>query len=1188
MSAIEKQYSANRRNARHSTRLVPCTGDNRPPYEGEKGSDCDTSRGSVTGPCFPGHDIVLVIRILRRFLQMTKMRRFPQLIPAAFVLIAAIGQPMFGGLSLVLTPGRVVTPVSNPNVAAAQSWRVEFQMHNWAPATTSTLDGSVWDLNGVGAVATILADGSMRIADKRDSVNGGSPCTLQLTGLSNVLIRVQRDATKMLFSCELWNYDGTKYQNSSVSILSFLTWPYSNGTFGSAYTTADLGFFRIFSSLVPTGSQPPVTASRGDLLNLAFDGSLVDSSGRGNSIVGAVASFAATPNQGPTAILQTVGAPYWTNWVSLRAGYPATLDGSKSFSLADSSAAVTYQWQQVSGPTRVHWRDSNGAATRTSQQPVIQGLVFGTYQFRLQVTDVAGNRATADLTVGAVATDNNHVVIYPDDRLYAILGPQIAYGYNPWEFVDYSQLKNEEFWGNQFAVNGGGPDWHGVMQAWDFEPDLSSYQGVPRSGTAYVSGSTVTGVDSNFADVFCGGNTAPGAPPTYPTSYIWIHVPLAGSAWQSYPRQVASCSGQLSLTLATKWEWPNPPTAPGYAWSTSGICQNCGNWANANNTGSNLNYYDGQGLGNYALYYRSGWNKPQQTAQFVADHWYRNGFLGSPRDFDLVSAMIRATIDTSPAPVYSPWPYLRNQLNGSGFTAGVPTPSCTPQNTTSNQIADPRENGSCLMYRAAQALLDPDPASAGAAQSYLANALTGTWSGQQKADGSWATNVAGGDTSRTLQMAQGSTTATLVRGANLPANYCGESSARVLNTGTVTVGSDHTTVTGSGVDFSAAGVAAGDIFVGTGTFEGAVRSFSAVVSSASGNTLRLSYPWRGDVPGALSFYRIYIGGGGGIQSTGYYTQYFIQTTSTGNLVFPLMQDSDNFYICSVTGGGTGLTLDKPYTSPTGSNPYRASYVVDLAGPGVQPFMMAFPALGARMAISALSKSNPAAAAGYQSVLSNAAKFLWSNAYDHTNGGMWYGYGYTNCLNLQGNLWPAFACSGNTLSQNEDYAVEPVSTFATQYLTTGAAADQANGDTLYNNAFATTGFATPPGFRTNPNAADLLNCCDQFTLTKYYGQVYALGQAGSWPAARQGGVQPAIPVTTSISFDMSGVPGAVSAQVIVTQPNGVKTTFSCSASPCQVAADARQGAHWYQIAYLGADSGVLRKSEPELLILQYLQ
>jgi hypothetical protein len=244
-------------------------------------------------------------------------------------------------------------------------------------------------------------------------------------------------------------------------------------------------------------------------------------------------------------------------------------------------------------------------------------------------------------------------------------------------------------------------------------------------------------------------------------------------------------------------------------------------------------------------------------------------------------------------------------------------------------------------------------------------------------------------------------------------------------------------------------------------------------------------------------------------------------------------------------------------------------------------------LGSAIAGAALSSVNPAVSAGYSSVMNKGANWLWNAAYDPVNGGMWYGYGFSNCLNLQGSLWPAFGCSGGSASQNQDYAVETGVAFSRQYLLDAplGIGDASRGDTLYNAAFAAPGYAVPKGFSTNPNYADLLSCCDSFTQTKYYGQAFALGQAASWPAARLGGVQPPKPAQPSITLALAGTAGAVSATVIVKAPSGSVQSFSCSSSPCQISVDARQGDHWYQIFYLDSNGIVINQSEPYLLQLR---
>ena len=120
----------------------------------------------------------------------------------------------------------------------------------------------------------------------------------------------------------------------------------------------------------------------------------------------------------------------WSNWVSLRAGYPAQLDGSASYSLADASSAVSYAWVESNGPSTVIWTNQN------SPTPTLDGLIFGTYDFSLQVTDAAANTASANLEIGAVATDDNGVVVNADPNVDRIFGPMIAFGKNPWGYAD--------------------------------------------------------------------------------------------------------------------------------------------------------------------------------------------------------------------------------------------------------------------------------------------------------------------------------------------------------------------------------------------------------------------------------------------------------------------------------------------------------------------------------------------------------------------------------------------------------------------------------------------------------------------------------------------------------------------------------------------------------------------------------
>lgn len=295
----------------------------------------------------------------------------------------------FAGQSLVLNSSSNISVV-DPVLPANQSWRIEFQIHNWTipPAYNATL----YYLNGTGSIARIFPDGTVETEGSPDQVSEQQPCFVSTKGLTNVLVRLQKNVPAMLFTCEIWNYDGTGYSSQVLHLSKLVPRPYGGGTIGSVVQSA-LGFLRVATTLVPLGARPPTTADGGDWTELKFDGNLRDSSGRNHHASGSGASYMATPNQVAVANPKTAGAPAWSNWVALRAGYPAQLDGSASYSLADASSGVSYAWQELNGPSHVIWTN------QTAATPTLDGLIFGTYDFSLQVTDAAGNTAKANLEV---------------------------------------------------------------------------------------------------------------------------------------------------------------------------------------------------------------------------------------------------------------------------------------------------------------------------------------------------------------------------------------------------------------------------------------------------------------------------------------------------------------------------------------------------------------------------------------------------------------------------------------------------------------------------------------------------------------------------------------------------------------------------------------------------------------------
>lgn len=334
-----------------------------------------------------------------------------------------------GGQSVTLGSG-VLTTSTKSHVTSSQSWRLEFQLHDFSAAPAGNYGQKIFYLNSIGTFATVYPDGSINLADLWDLGEGGAPCQVSTQGFSNVLVRIQRNVDTKNFTCELWNYDanGYTYQIRAFGVARNFT-PGLDVDSVSGGASGNLGFLRISTTVLPLGSKPPTTADSGDWTEWKFDGNLADSSGH-NRNLGGPAVFVPTPNQAAFALAKTYGSPAWTNWVSLRAGYPAQLDGRASYSLADASSQVSYFWQLQDGPSYVRFNN------RTSSTPTIRGLIFGTYHFILRVTDAAGSSSTSILEAGAVATDDNGVVINADPNVDKIFGPMIAYGRNPWGFAD--------------------------------------------------------------------------------------------------------------------------------------------------------------------------------------------------------------------------------------------------------------------------------------------------------------------------------------------------------------------------------------------------------------------------------------------------------------------------------------------------------------------------------------------------------------------------------------------------------------------------------------------------------------------------------------------------------------------------------------------------------------------------------
>jgi hypothetical protein len=412
--------------------------------------------------------------------------------------------------------------------------------------------------------------------------------------------------------------------------------------------------------------------------------------------------------------------------------------------------------------------------------------------------------------------------------------------------------------------------------------------------------------------------------------------------------------------------------------------------------------------------------------------------------------------------------------------------------------------------------------------------------------------------------------------APLTPAFCGDDQV-VTRTGTLSL-STRLIVNGTGTAFTRA--AAGQMIQITGTRGGAPwAQVSQIARVDSDSTIELASEWRGDMPTTVSNWRIL---SGSILGTGYYTQFFGGTDSSGNLL-PSQIDTDNWYWCTMSSPST-ITLDKPYTAntngATGGTPYRRITTIDLTGLGTEPFYLGITAWGLNMASSALAPTNPTVAAQYKALAHAVAGFLSNEAFDPVMQGAYYAYSnYSDCLGVQetaANPHTSFACSAGTADQARDYSVEAMSALSQAYMSGGTLAESTV-DARETALYASAGFSSPtPG---DGNSVDMLECCDAFTLTKYFGQVYTVGQAYQWPAARLGGVAAAQWTSVPVAFTLGS---ASSVRITVTQPSGSTqgphgNVFTCTTSPCSVWVDQRQGDHWLRMDYLSAAGAVLSTS-----------
>src|ERR1039458_10073262 len=505
--------------------------------------------------------------------------------------------PAFGAQSVQMTGGAASLQI--PNTAPwttigvkTQPMRWELRIHNFG--TDWPYGGGAYLVN-LGPVALMRgqftnwaqADTSSGPSNGDVIYNNGPLITACCNTMSDVLVRVQRDVANARYTMEICNATGGGCLSGTAQITSYGASSWANWTLGLRQG-GDIAFLRWFSSVVPIGTPIPLNGAAGDLGDWEFEGNLLDSSGHGLNFNGASVSYPATPTYSPAC---NAGAQQ-----TFRAGYPSLLNGSASYPL-DGGTFLSYAWQLLSGPSGINW-SSHSVAT-----PQIKGLIFGSYVFQLTVTDGSNQSSVCTVKDGAVATDDNNIVITNNTAVDTLLGPMVRYGANPWPWFDnrHKQAADNE---------------NSIMDAY-----FPAWWDTPGPGTITVTtgSTTVVGVGTTFTTTFCQGPSNPTvAKPGYPMIAIWH--PL-GAGFGRSMGSVISCADDAHLTIGNAYN-DDGKILPG-----SGLSYSADNtyapywgWSQA---ASPANYYDNVAA-YYALYYRSGIDDYLTAARKLADRFWEN------------------------------------------------------------------------------------------------------------------------------------------------------------------------------------------------------------------------------------------------------------------------------------------------------------------------------------------------------------------------------------------------------------------------------------------------------------------------------------------------------------------------------------------------------------------------------------
>jgi hypothetical protein len=473
-----------------------------------------------------------------------------------------------------------------------------------------------------------------------------------------------------------------------------------------------------------------------------------------------------------------------------------------------------------------------------------------------------------------------------------------------------------------------------------------------------------------------------------------------------------------------------------------------------------------------------------------------------------------------------------------------------------------------------------------------------------------------------INLTNGSATATDATGLGITSDRC-----NIVASGTLTVATISPTTCPASL--GPAGVASCVAANGGGAAVAVTGSFTNI--NASNNGRRLLIHGAGGYVGVFSYIytdstHITLNGGypATACTTGSPCSYVIegvgQPTNIGLIPATDNADYELPWACTWVNSST-ITLDRPWSGTTNTcsswpgcaatvynlvqSPGRNTGGYAIGGYGQEPFM----ALGygvASLNWASLSDTGSYPAL-WQTLAYNVSTWGWTpgNGYDPYTQGINYatnGYG-SDCTpkvpisSTIGFIFGSNQGSGDWCQSDvtpsggintaRGLAVEALNSLTQYYNSNPGSTLKTFGDTVYGSIFAsntlTTGGVYTP-------ADNIPGSNQNFCCYKWPGFYFGMGMSYQWPAARQGGVLPAVNRTVLIGVCLGSgcsgsIPNATNVDVVLTAPNGVITTTNCTSSPCSVVADARQGNYQMILKYKSAGAVILAQSDSQILVVQ---